>query len=57
MIRRLIVLALAAYAIVALSRASSKRAAEGESDSQAHADWESEGGTPVHGALDASLPS
>jgi hypothetical protein len=45
MIRRFILLSLAVYAVVALSKARSKRTKD-QNDSQAHADWESEGGNP-----------
>jgi hypothetical protein len=57
MIRRLILLSLAVYAIVALGRASSKRATEGQNDSQAHADWEAEGGSPRSESKEESLPA
>jgi hypothetical protein len=47
MIRRLILLSLAVYAVVALSKANSKRTTKGQSDAEAHAEWESEGGSPL----------
>lgn len=55
MIRRLLLLSLAVYAVVALSKANSKRTPEGQNDSQAHADWESEGGNAPPEAIDESL--
>jgi hypothetical protein len=55
MIRRLILLSLAVYAVVALSKANSKRTTQGQNDSRAHADWESEGGNPPPESIDGSL--
>jgi hypothetical protein len=55
MIRRLILLSLAVYAVVALSKASSKRTSKEQTDSQAHADWESEGGNPPTEAIHESV--
>lgn len=46
MIRRLILLSLAVYAVLALSRANAKRT-KSQNDAQAHADWEAEGGNPL----------
>jgi len=57
MIRRLILLSLAVYAVVALSRANSKRTTKGQDDSQAYADWESEGGNPPPESIDESVPA
>jgi hypothetical protein len=56
MIRRLLGLSLAIYAVVAFVRARKNRAAERQKDSQAHADWESEGGNPRPESVDVSLP-
>jgi len=55
MIRRLILLSLAVYAVVALSKANSKRTTTGQNDSQAHADWESEGGNSPSEPIDEPL--
>ena len=52
MIRRLILLSVAVYAVIALSKANSKRTTLGENDSQAHGDWESEGGNPPPASID-----
>lgn len=57
MIRRLILLSLAVYAIVALSKASSKRATQGQNDAQARADWESEGGNSAPELNEESSPA
>jgi hypothetical protein len=55
MIRRLILLSLAVYAVVALSKANAKRTTKSQNDAQSHADWESEGGNLPPESVDESL--
>ena len=57
MIRRLVVLSIAIYALVVIRRARSERAAARRDDSLAHAEWESEGGNAVPEPADLSLPA
>ena len=54
MIRRLIVLSALAYAVIAIQKASAKKAESAAKDALARADWESEGGRPLPAAGYAS---
>jgi hypothetical protein len=52
MIRRLVLAGVLAYVVIAVRKARTKRAAGKQSDQDAKANWDSEGGSPAPDPVD-----